>query len=79
VTIQPPKQKQPDGQPQKPRSPINWFWWIVLISLMLWNVITYFKAAPAQVEIPYSTFIDQVQTGNISSVTITGNVITGIL
>lgn len=75
--MQSPKQKQPDGQPQKPKSPINWFWWIVLIGLMSWNIITYFKAAPAQVEIPYSTFIDQVQTGNISSVTITGNVITG--
>jgi len=49
-------QKQPDGQAQNSKPRISW--WIVLIGLMIWNIITYFRAAPPQVEIPYSTFID---------------------
>ena len=48
-----------------------------MIGLTIWNVITYFKAAPLQAEIPYSTFIEQVKAGNISTVTITGNEIIG--
>jgi len=51
-------QKQPDGQAQNSKPRISWSWWIVLIGLMIWNIITYFRAAPPQVEIPYSTFID---------------------
>jgi cell division protease FtsH len=77
MNVQSPNKKQPDQQPPVSQPHISWFWWIVLIGLTIWNITTYLKAAPAQVEIPYSTFIDQVQKGNISSVTITGNVITG--
>ncbi len=77
MTMQSPNQKPPNGQSQFPQQRISLFWWIVMIGLMIWNAITYFKGAPAQVEIPYTTFIDQVQAGNISSVTITGNEITG--
>jgi len=79
MTIRSHNQKGPDGQPQTPQPRISWLWWIILIGLMIWNVITYFKAAPPQAEIPYSTFIDQVKAGNISTVTITGNEITGSL
>jgi cell division protease FtsH len=77
MTIQSPNQKQPDQQPQNPQPRISLFWWIVLIGLTIWNLFTYFKSPPAQVEIPYSTFIDQVQAGNILAVTIKGNQITG--
>ena len=68
---------QPNQQPQSPQPRIPWFWWVLLVGLTIWNVITYFRAAPQQAEIPYSTFIDQVKAGNISTVTITGNEITG--
>lgn len=77
MTMQSQNQKQSDGQPQTPQPNISRFWWIVLVGLTIWNLVTYFKTAPARVEIPYSTFIDQIQAGNISSVTITGNLITG--
>ena len=77
MNMQSPNQKQPDGQPQAPQPYVSRFWWILLIGLTIWNVITYFKAAPPQADIPYSTFIDQVKAGNISTVTITGNEIAG--
>jgi cell division protease FtsH len=66
-----------DGQSQVPRPRISPLWWILLVGLMIWNIVTLFRSAPTQAEIPYSTFIDQVQSGNISTVTITGNEITG--
>lgn len=77
MNMQSPNSKQPNQQPQIPQPRISPFWWIVLLALMIWNIITYFRSEPVQVEIPYSTFIDQVQAGNISKVTITGNEITG--
>jgi hypothetical protein len=77
MNMQTPNQTGPNGQSQTPQPRVPWFWWILLIGLMIWNVITYFQAAPPQVEIPYSTFIDQVKAGNISIVTISGNEITG--
>ncbi len=77
MTMQSPNQGAPDQKPQAPRPRISPLWWIVLVGLTIWNVVTYFKGAPAQAQIPYSTFVDQVQAGNISTVTITGNQITG--
>src|SRR5215208_3058245 len=79
MNIQSPNQKQPDpdGQPQIPPPRISPFWWILLIALMIWNVNTYLDVSTPAVEIPYSTFIEQVKAGNISQVTITGNEITG--
>ena len=77
MTMQSPNQKPPDQQPEIPQLRISPIWWVILIGLMIWNAITYFKSAPPQVEIPYSTFIEQVKSGNITMVTITGNQITG--
>jgi cell division protease FtsH len=79
MNIQSPNHKQPDpdGQPQVPPPRISPFWWILLIALMIWNVITYLDVSTPAVEIPYSTFIEQVKAGNISQVAITGNEITG--
>jgi len=70
---------QPNDQQNKKQLPrISIFWWIVLIGLMVWNAITYLRAAPSAVLIPYSTFIEQVQTGHVTSVLIKGNQITGV-
>ena len=77
MTMQSPNQKPPDQQPEIPQLRISPIWWVILIGLMIWNAITYFKSAPPQVEIPYSTFIEQVKSGNITMVTITGSQITG--
>ena len=77
MNMQPSNKKTPDQQPQIPQSRISIFWWVVFVGLLIWNIATYFRSAPVQVEIPYSTFIDQVKSGNVKDVTIAGNVITG--
>lgn len=78
MTTQAPNPSQPDQQGHAPPQRISPLWWIILAGLAVWNIITYlFSGGPAPAEIPYSTFIDQVRADNISSVTITGNVITG--
>ena len=77
MNMQTPNQTRPNEQPQIPQPRIPRFWWILLIGLMIWNGITYLSLASPEVEIPYSTFIDQVKAGNVSTVTITGNEITG--
>ena len=67
----------PNHQPQTPQTGISWFWWLLLIGLTVWNLLTYFTVTSPTAEIPYSTFVDQVRSGNISAVTIRGNEITG--
>ncbi len=77
MSINSPDPKSPQPQPQLPQARLSIFWWLVIIGLLIWNAITYFKAPPTEVEIPYSTFINQLKANNISSVIITGNMITG--
>ena len=81
MNLQSPDKTQPTGEPnqgpQTPQSRIHWFWWILLIGVTVWNVMTYLAVTSPAAEIPYSTFIDQVKSGNISAVTIQGNEITG--
>jgi cell division protease FtsH len=72
--------KPPDLPSQKPpQMRLSPIWWIILIGLMIWNAVTYLRSAPEQVQIPYTTFIDQVQSGKVTSVVIQGNQITGVL
>lgn len=66
-----------DQQPQLPQMRISPFWWIVLIVLLIWNFISFMGTARTEVEIPYSTFIQQVQSGNITDVMIKGDEISG--
>ena len=78
----PGQQDQQSNQPpdqKKPKFSISLFWWILLIGLLIWNAVTYLKGSPTQATIPYSTFVDQLQAGNVTSVKIKGNQITGNL
>lgn len=77
MNMRSPNQNSPDQQPQIPKLRISPIWWIVLVVMMIWNAIVYIKSAPAQAQIPYSMFVDQVKAGNVASVTITGNEIFG--
>ncbi len=68
-------QDKPSSTPQKPR--IQWFWWVIAIGLLLWNVFAFLPKAGSEVTIPYSTFLNQVSSGNVTSVQISGTQITG--
>jgi len=55
-----------DQKPQLPQARISLFWWIVLTALLIWNFISLMESPGTEVEIPYSTFIKQVQAGNVT-------------
>ena len=56
---------------------IQWFWWLVLIGLLIWNVLAILPKGQTQVNIAYSTFLNQIKAGNVTSVQISGSQITG--
>ena len=53
------------------------FWWLILLASIAWSVWTLLPAGQQQVGIPYSTFLDQIQAGNVKDVQIVGTQITG--
>jgi len=55
----------------------GWVWWVVLVFLIAWNVGLFKLGQPSEVDIPYSTFVAQVQAGNVKQVQIVGNEISG--
>ena len=74
----------PAATPRPPRWRI-WLanpWLIMALTLTLWNVFSLTKARPAAnpvVDVPYSTFLDQLAGHNVSAVNIQGNGINGSL
>ena len=68
-------EQQPSQTPQRPR--INWFWWIVLLGLMIWNAWALWPSSRPEVGLPYSAFLAQVRADNVKSVQISGSEITG--
>ncbi len=62
--------------PDKPRIP-RWVWWVTLLALMVWNVVLFWPSSQPSASIPYSTFVEQVRAGNVTSVQISGDAITG--
>jgi len=63
--------------PQKPR--LNWIWWLIFIALLAWNIWLFLPTGQPEANIPYSTFLAQVQAGNVVRVRIVGDQITGSL
>ena len=55
----------------------NWWWWVLMLALLAWNVWTFRPTGSAPVNLPYSTFLDQVRSGNVTNVEIAGDQITG--
>src|SRR2546421_11347640 len=82
-----PNPQQPQGQPQgeqkpkkeQPRSPLrNWLNWLLLAALLVWNIFLFWpQGQPSSTTIPYSTFLAQVQAGNVRQVSIQGADIKG--
>jgi cell division protease FtsH len=64
---------------QKPKSRISWWWWVIMLAILIWNIWAFLPTGEQQVSLPYSSFLDQVSAGNVSSVEIRGDNITGEL
>jgi cell division protease FtsH len=57
---------------------MTWTWWIVtIVFLLLWNIFVFPRPVATQVTIPYSTLLAQIRAGNVTSVHVTGDEITG--
>ncbi|MDQ4076782.1 MAG: ATP-dependent zinc metalloprotease FtsH [Chloroflexota bacterium] len=74
--------KQDDKDPSNARQgwPRNSFriWLLLLFALLAWNAYSLFLAGDVGVvDIPYSDFIRQVESGNVEEVMITGNEVEG--
>jgi cell division protease FtsH len=67
---------QPSGPPKSPGQRSIWTWWIFILFLLLWNVFT-FPRPVTRVTIPYSTLLAQIRAGNVTSVHVTGDDVTG--
>ncbi len=69
-----PKSRPPE---QGKRFTPGWGWWLILLALLAWNLWGLFPKSQPQANLPYSTFIDQVDAGNVVKVSISGSSITG--
>jgi cell division protease FtsH len=76
VKQKPPKQNLSGQEPSKTLLPL-WFWWLILIGLFIWNVVSFWPKTIPEVEIPYSTFLNQIRQDNVAQVQIVGDEITG--
>lgn len=70
-------EKQPQLNTRKTAFPA--YGWGLLVAALLINLVVFWPASSDQVELPYSTFLDQVQAGNVARVIITGSEIEGTL
>jgi cell division protease FtsH len=70
------ERKKPGAQPQPPfRFP---FWWVFLIVLAIWTVLSLWPHPQLRARLPYTTFLAQVRANNVSRVHIVGDSITGV-
>lgn len=80
-TPDPRKRQQPDGENQQPRSRIpNWAIIGILVAIGLWYAYAQFWPSSAErIDIPYSAMIEAVENGQVVSVEISGQDVTGQL
>jgi cell division protease FtsH len=64
-------------QNKENKNNIHWIWWVIALGLLVWNIIALLPKSKPDLTIPYSTFINQVDAGNVASVQISGGQITG--
>jgi cell division protease FtsH len=75
--VNPQSQGDKPGSPQMKQSSARVFWWLVMIALLIWNIMTFWPYGKTKVSIPYTTFLAQVGAGNVTKVHISGSDITG--
>jgi cell division protease FtsH len=53
------------------------WWWIALVGIVIWNVISLLPLGGQALDIPYSTFLSQVRARNVASVAFDGQTVSG--
>ena len=77
--------QDPEPQRKKPESRLQfsqslWFWWLASAALLVWSLFNLWTGPPSEaVDIPYSTFLEQIRADNVSKVHIAGDTIAGTL
>jgi len=67
----------PGSSSKPPNQRTIWVWWLVtMVLLLFWNIVA-FPRPVTQVTIPYTTLLAQVRAGNVTSVHITGDDVSG--
>ena len=66
------------GKQQTPPQMLK-IWWLIMIGLALWNIVTYWPKTSPEVQLPYTEFLDQVRSDNVSEIHVTEGRITGSL
>jgi cell division protease FtsH len=67
---------EPKSENPKKSSVPRWMW-LATLMLAVWYVWTLWPTSQSEANISYSAFVEQVRTGNVSSVQISGDEITG--
>ena len=75
----PPSKPSNNDRPSSPVIP-SWVWWVVFAVLLAWNLVTFFvPRGPATIDLSYTDFLTQAQSGNVARVTISGQGVDGQL
>ena len=64
-------------RPQPPSTRAILLWWVIMIVLTAWNVLTFWPRQPVKVNLPYNVFITQIESSNVKDVQIADDVIKG--
>src|SRR6185312_1374060 len=67
----------PDASHGPPPFRIGPFSWLILALLIVWNAWAFMPHESAEVPLPYSEFVSQIASGNVTTVRIVGAAITG--
>lgn len=67
-------QRQPPGSR---RVRIGLGWWLLALLLLIWNFVALLPRGQPELTIPYTTFLEQVRAGNVASIRVESNQITG--
>jgi cell division protease FtsH len=79
VSSDKPTSGQPRPRVSRPIVP-GWAWWIVFAALFGWNAVSFLAPrGTAPITLTYSAFVKQVQDGNVTKVTISGQNVDGQL
>jgi hypothetical protein len=61
-----PGKRQKESGDRRPPGLAPGLWWAVMLALLIWNAMLFLSPSKPEAAIPYSTFLKQVRTGNVS-------------